>query len=50
MLETIRELAGERLTAGGEEPRIRGAHARWWDYQPRWRFGPCPGELHRRVL
>jgi non-specific serine/threonine protein kinase len=30
MLETIRELAGEQLTAGGEEPAIRGAHARWY--------------------
>ncbi len=30
MLETIRELAGERLTAGGEEPAIRGAHAHWY--------------------
>jgi tetratricopeptide (TPR) repeat protein len=28
MLETIRELAGERLAAGGEEPAIRNAHAR----------------------
>ena len=30
MLETIRELAGERLAAGGEEPAIRDAHARWY--------------------
>jgi predicted ATPase/DNA-binding SARP family transcriptional activator len=30
MLETIRELAGERLSAGGEEPAIRDAHARWY--------------------
>src|SRR6185436_54943 len=30
MLETIRELAGERLAGGGEEPAIRGAHARWY--------------------
>ena len=30
MLETIRELAGERLAAGGEEPAIRAAHARWY--------------------
>jgi non-specific serine/threonine protein kinase len=30
MLETIRELAGERLAVGGEEPAIRNAHARWY--------------------
>ena len=30
MLETIRELAAERLAAGGEEPAIRAAHARWY--------------------
>ena len=29
MLETIRELARERLAAGGEEGTIREAHARW---------------------
>ena len=29
MLETIRELAGERLAAAGEEPAIRAAHAHW---------------------
>ncbi|HEX6023226.1 MAG TPA: BTAD domain-containing putative transcriptional regulator [Solirubrobacter sp.] len=29
MLETIRELAGEQLVAGGEDPAIRAAHARW---------------------
>jgi tetratricopeptide (TPR) repeat protein len=30
MLETIRELATEQLAAGGEEPEIRAAHARWY--------------------
>lgn len=30
MLETIRELAGERLLASDEEPAIRGAHERWY--------------------
>jgi predicted ATPase/DNA-binding SARP family transcriptional activator len=30
MLETIRELAAERLAAGGEEPEVRAAHARWF--------------------
>ncbi|MEA2478919.1 MAG: hypothetical protein QOJ07_841, partial [Thermoleophilaceae bacterium] len=29
LLETIRELAGERLVASGEETVIRAAHARW---------------------
>ena len=30
MLETIREFAGERLAAGGDEPAMREAHARWY--------------------
>jgi non-specific serine/threonine protein kinase len=29
MLETVREFATEQLTASGEEPALRDAHARW---------------------